>query len=517
MKDSRLKSKTDAKYFSTDHLKSGLRKRAVGGAGVTIFSRATVFCINMVSIITLARLLTPNDFGLVAMVTALCMFLMDVGVLGLTEIIIQKEDLEQKQISTLFWINVTLSLILTLLLIALAPLVAWIYNEPQLKAITIATAFAFIITGSSVQHLALLKRNMQFHRFAIIEITAAVISVALAVLMAWQGWGYWSLIARSLAMFLSITVGAWIFCQWRPGLPALKTGIRPMLWSGVNNLGSNFMYYFTKNLDKILIGWRYGTVPLGYYSRAYHLFVLPLNQLSFPLGAVSIATLSRLKNEPERYRRYYLKMLTMLAFVGMLLSALLTLTGSDLILLLLGPQWNRAGQIFTIFGPGIGIMLIYGTYGSLHLSLGRADRQFRWGITAFVVTALSFLIGLQFGSTGVAVAYTASFYILIGPCLWYAGKPIHLKLSSVFSVIWKYYISAFVAGLLSWLVLYSFNPTSNIFVELNTFLKILVSSAICTLLYLIAVVTLHQSLEPISQFISILNDMAPNFLSKKEG
>ena len=509
------KNRRDKDYFSTEHLKTGLKRRAIKGAGITVFARTTVYAVNMLGVIVLARILTPDDVGLVALVTTLCMFLMDFGILGLTESTIQREEINHAQVSTLFWINVGLSVILTILLMLISPLIARFYGEPQLRSITIAIACVFILTGLSIQHLALIKRNMQFHRYALIDIASAVMSTISAVLMAWYGWGYWALVGRRLTMALMIAIGAWIFCRWRPGLPRLNSGVRPMLAFGINNFASNFVNYFSKNLDKILIGWRYGTQSLGYYSRAYHLFVLPLNQLTFPLGGVALATLSRLHNEPERYRRYFLKAISMLAFIGMPLGAIMTLTGSDLILLLLGPQWTKAGQIFMIFGPAIGIMIIYGTQGWLHLSQGRADRRLRWSIISFIVTVAFFVVGLPFGTTGVAVAYTASFYILVGPCLWYAGRPIDLKLSSIVSIVWRYYVAALLGVLLCWLILYSLDSTASIFAGLSTFVKILVSSLLCTAFYLIAVIGLHRSLEPISQFIVFIDEMRPDRAAKK--
>ena len=115
------------------------------------------------------------------------------------------------------------------------------------------------------------------------------------------------------------------------------------------------------------------------------------------------------------------------------LSAMLTLAGYDIILLVLGPQWTKAGEVFCYFGASIGIMLIYGTQGWLHLSLGRPDRWFRWGITECIAITCFFIIGLQFGISGVAIAYSLAFYLLAGPCLWYAGKPVHLTISSLLS------------------------------------------------------------------------------------
>ncbi len=502
-------------YFNTEHLKSGMKRKAVRGAGAVVFSQILVYGIQMLGTLVLARLLTPGDFGLVAMVTAFSMLLQNFGIVGFTEAIIQKDEINHKQISTLFWINLLISLLLTVIFVFSAPLIVWFYKKSELKLITIITAFGFIFNCLATQHLALLRRNMRFYSITANDIIAATISVLLAIALAWWGWGYWALVVKCVSLPFITAIGAWIICKWRPGLPALGTGVSSMVKFGINAFSSYSLYYFSRNLDKVLIGWYHGTISLGNYDRAYHLFVLPANQLSHPLTSVAVATLSRLKNDPEKFKRYYLKAVSILAFIGMALSAMLALIGNDLILLALGPQWDTAGKIFSVFGPCIGIMLIYFTNGWLHLSLGRPDRWFRWNIVAFIVTAISFVIGLPFGPLGVAVGYTISFYVLIFPNLLYAGKPINLEFLSIVSVIWKYLASALVSGLLCWYILYSLDITSNFFIGLSISARLLLSSIFCIIMYLMLIIMLYKNTRPISEFFSTVREMVPKVLTNK--
>jgi PST family polysaccharide transporter len=394
-------------------------------------------------------------------------------------------------------------------------MMASFYKDPRLKAVAFAMALSIVFTALSTIHLALLQRNMQFYTTSVNELLATVISIILAIVMAFRGWGFWAIVARQLALAAMTSIGVWVLCRWRPGLPASGTGVGSMVKFALNVYGNFCMNYFSRNLDKILIGRFYGSRPLGHYDRAYHLFSMPANQLTFPLTGVAIATLSRLRADPEKYKAYYLKAISMLAFIGMPLSAVSALIGSDLILLLLGPQWREAGKIFSVFGVGIGVMLIYGTHGWLHLSLSRADRWFRWGILESILTVLFFVAGLKFGPLGVAATYTAAFYVLIGPGLWYAGRPIQLELSSLVSAIWKYGVSALTSGLLCWFILYSIDFSANIFVDLNVFFRILVSLILYVSLYLLVIVTSHQGTKPISEFISVGLEMIPGFSLRK--
>jgi len=494
-------------YFNTDHLKSGLRTRALKGASLTVIGQGTSFVIETAGTITLARLLTPHDFGLVTMVASLSLLLQSFGVNGFVEAVVQRREIGHSQISTLFWINVSLSFFLMLLFTAFGPLIVWFYKEPLLKPIVGAMALSIFLGGLSNQHVSLLTRNMEFSKTISNELVARVVSITAAILLAWKGFGYWALVAKWVTIPLMITLGSWLLCRWRPGLPARGTGVRPLLKFALHTYGNFVMSYFRRNIDKILIGRSFGSQQLGYYDRAYHLSnMLPVQILS-PLNSVAIATFSRLIDDPERFRHNYLKVLSILAFIGMPLSAALTLTSHDVILLILGPHWSRTGKIFLAFGPSIGVAIIYLTHGWLHLSLGTPDRWFRWSIVEFIVTILCITIGLQFGALGVAVAFSISFYLLLGPALWYAGKPIGLKLSPVISTLWKYYISGFISALLCWLVFYKYAPVSDLYNDLNVLARIVIACVLCIALYLVLIIAFHKSTKPVTNFVSVLREM----------
>jgi O-antigen/teichoic acid export membrane protein len=512
----KIKKSDKHKIFDTDHLKADLKQHAIKGAGATVFANVSDYVIQMVGTIVLARLLKPEDFGLIAMVTAFSILFQNFGMRGFTEATIQSEELNHKMVSTIFWIHIGISAVLAVGFISLSPVLAWLYKEPRLVLIAVAISANFLLFALATQHIALLTRNMQFWKVAAVEIGANTLSVVVAITFATNGGGYWSLVARRVSIPLGWVIIAWLLCRWVPGLPSRGTGVGKMVKFGMNTFGNFAVNYVTRNLDKVLIGWKHGTQSLGFYDRAYYLFVMPVNQLSYPLTNVAVSALSKLQDDVEKFKNYYLKSLSILAFIGMPLSAVLTLIGRDFILLLLGPQWDKAGDIFSFFGPGIGIMLIYGTHGWLHLSLGKADRWFRWGILELVVTALFFMAGLPFGVSGVAIAYVLSIFVLCGPGLWYGGRPINLSISSIIAVIWKYMASALVAGLICWHFLYGSAMTSSAFAGLNIFSRIALSTTLCTIIYLILIVISYRGFGPIAQFISLARQMIPG-ISKPEG
>jgi PST family polysaccharide transporter len=281
--------------------------------------------------------------------------------------------------------------------------------------------------------------------------------------------------------------------------------------------GRYSLNYCTGNIDNLLVGWRFGASALGFYKKAFDLFVLPSCQLLSPILAVVVTTLSRKNKDIDEYKRYFLKGLCLVAFVGMAASADLTLIGRDVVRLLLGTKWGESGRIFTYFAPGIGIMLIYQTNGWIHLSLGTTGRWLRWTVIEVSVTAMLFLVALRWGPAGIAGAWTTSFCVLLIPAFWYAGKPIELPVSSVIKAIWRYVVAALIAGLacalivapLRWPLLVA--PVA----LLGAITRIVTNSALFTLLYLGAVVVLFWSLEPLRQFVRLVPDLLPGVSSRR--
>jgi O-antigen/teichoic acid export membrane protein len=511
----KLANKGELYSFSTTHLTTDIKKRAVRSSGATLSSQGAIFLIWATSTMVLARLLTPTDFGLITMVTTLSLLLQNVGYNGFSEVIIQREDLNQDTANAIFWLNAAVSFSLMSLFIAFAPIIARFYREPRLTLITAAVAFSIISQGLSTVHIALLKRRMQFHVTSLIGVISTLISQGLAIFLAWLGLKYWALVASTIAFPLSTAIGSWIFCEWRPRRPSQRANIMPEVRFALNTYGHFALNYGTRNLDNLLVGRYLGVQSLGYYKKAYDLFYSSAGQVVAPISDVALAALSRLSMEHEELKRRYLSVVSQVAFVGIALSVFLTVTAKDIILLILGPQWNKTAEIFTFFGPGIGLMLISNTQGWLHLSMGRADRWFRWGVLELFVTAILFIIGLRFGPSGVAIAWTLSFCALTGPAIWYAGRPVRLKVSALVSILWRYFAAGIAAGLLGGYILHSLDATKSMIIGLNVLLRISVSFLLCTSLYLILIFLLYGSLRPVQQFIALIRDMLPNF-SRRE-
>lgn len=487
----------------------GMRRQAVRGAGITVLGQAMGFTVQLVATVVLARLLMPGDFGVVAMVTTFSLLLMSFGITGFTEAVLQCEHIDHFLASNLFWINIGAGLLLAVGFAAAGSLISRFYGDPRLRNIAVGMALAIFLNSASVQHLALLKRAMRFSLVSANDMLSRAVQVLVSIVLASAGWGYWALVAGAIAQPLSTTIGAWVLCQWLPSYPRRVAGTGSLVRFAIQTYGRYSVNYSTRNLDNLLVGVRLGPDVLGFYKKAYDLFLLAATQLVSPLTMVALSTLSRFKGDVQQYKRYFLRALAVLAFVGMGLGGDLTLVGKDLIRVLLGAKWTEAGRIFTFFGPGIGIMLIYGTNGWIHLSIGRADRFFRWALIEFAVTALLFVLGLHWGAVGIAGAWTLSFWILVVPSFWYAGRPIEFRIATMMAAVWKYAVASLVAGVAGGLIIRQLPSLSALQGSQGATVRVLAVSVLFSVLYLGAIILLHRGSAPLYDFAGLLREMLP--------
>jgi O-antigen/teichoic acid export membrane protein len=410
-------------HFRTDHLQHDLAGRSARGGAVTLAAQMVKFVLSTATAIALARLLTPEDYGLIGMVAIFVSFVGMFQYLGLPTATVKWAELNHEQVTSLFWLNLGLSAGIMLVTLASAPLVAWFYKEPRLLGITAGYAATILITGLAIQHEAILMRQMRFAVVAVIEISAIAIGLAAAVVAAWYGAGYWALVINQAVLASVTVVGAWAACRWRPGWPARGAGVRSMLSYGGNLTGFSVMTFLARNVDNMLIGKVWGANQLGLYSRAYQMLLMPMAQINNPLVAVAVPALSRLSDSPARYRAAYLKILEKIAMITMPGVVFMMATSDWLVLLLLGPKWSGSGRIFMLLGLAAMIQPITRSALWLFTTQGRAREMFVWGVMGAVIAVVSIIAGLPWGAVGVAAAYAATDLCVSTPLLfWYVGR-----------------------------------------------------------------------------------------------
>lgn len=434
--------------FENSFSKNSLKKHAVRGGAVSVFSQGCGFILRMVSTIILARLLSPADFGLIAMATVISNFAAVFKDIGLSMATVQKADIKHDQISTLFWINVVVGICITSSFIAIAPLVSWFYGQPELLFITMILGVTFIFAGLTTQHKALLTRHMKFFILGVIEVLSMLAAVVVAIVAGLCGSGYWALVLFHLSLAMGSAIGMWMAMPWRPGLPKRNSGVKEMLAFGGNITGFNFINYFARNLDDILIGRYVGSAALGLYRKAYDLLMFPIQQLTHPIAVVAIPALSQVQNKPELYCKYYLKAISSIAFISMPVVVLLYIYSIEIILILLGEQWVEAAPIFKILAITAFIQPVSTTVGVVLVSLGQSGRFLRYGILNSIAVACCFVVGIRWDAIGVASAYAVANYIILFPSLWYCFHLTPVSIVSFCKAIGLPVIASLVMGVI---------------------------------------------------------------------
>ena len=409
--------------FSTDHLIPTIGERTVRGGVVMIGAHALKFAVSIVATAVMARLLAPQDYGLIGMVAVVLNFVSLFKDMGLNFATIQSAEISFQQVSTLFWANLSLSLLITILAVALAPGIAWFYGEPRLTMIAVVLATGFILGGFAVQHEALLRRQMRFVSLSAIALLSIVVSYGVAITLALTGFGYWALVFSQLALLATNALGVLLVCRWRPGWPRLEPGMWSMLSFGGGITGYSIINYFSKNSDNVLIGKFWGAQQLGFYNKALQLAGLPTDQVDEPLASVAIPALSRLADSGDRYRQAYLRMLEKVMLLTTTVIAWMVVSADWLALVMLGPQWSETGKILVFIGLAVLLQPVINTLGWLFISQGRSRDMLRWATINAPISIFSIVAGLPWGARGVAASYCFGRVLLVTPlAYWLVGR-----------------------------------------------------------------------------------------------
>jgi O-antigen/teichoic acid export membrane protein len=487
-------------YFEDHRESSDLGRLALRGGAVSVAMQYGNGALQMVAAIVLARLLAPKDFGLFAIVMVLTSFAPLLIDFGLGDATTQKSKITRSQVSSLFWLSSGIGLAFAAVVAACSPLIAWMYREPRLEAIALYSSITFVLYGISNQHLALLRRSMQFARIAKIQILSTLIGIAIAIFMAIGGYGYWALVLRPIASTLCLAITAWLACQWRPGFPVLDSEVKSMVCFGLHVVGFSVTYSVAKAVDRIGLGLFYRPEVVGYYQNAITLYDNSIFQVLAQLHTVGSAALSKLQSNPAALRQKYEAALSVLAFFVMPAAAILSVTAEDLTVLLLGEKWRAAGLLLNIVALRGIFQVIEGSQGWLHLSIGRADRWRNWGIVSLVVQVVAVLGGLPFGATGVAVAVVMASLLIAVPSISYAGRPIGIGAALVIRAVGPQLIGAISTAAGGWWL------QTTALTHCPSFVRIFLSTGFCISIYLSIVVGLFRFTEPIKVAGKVVQD-----------
>ena len=375
------------------------------GSFYTALSQGVTVACQIASVLILSRLLTAQDFGLIAMIGPIIAFLSMFKEMGLLQAVIQKKTLTYGQLNALFWINIAVSLALTLLLIWLAPFIAQFYSAPELTWLIRVMALNMLITALGAQHFALLNRRMIFGRIAINAGVVAVVTLSVSIIWALMSPTPWALVAGTTAGSVAGALMVWIWVPWTPSRPAMAPGTGELIGFGAGVTGFKLANFFSRNLDNILIGRVWGSTALGYYDRAYKLLLFPLNRVAQPLSQVMVLVLSRMQDDPHRYAHAFFRVFGLMQLAILPGVAALTGLAETAVPFLLGAHWAPSAPIFAALGIAGLSQPLGNPTGWLFISQGRTTEMAWWGLVSALITCAAFVWGVQYGVVTLAMAY----------------------------------------------------------------------------------------------------------------
>jgi len=429
----------------TDQHVDDLPRRSVRSGAVVLVAQSASVGLGVASIAILGRLLTPDDFGVVAMAAAFVALIANFADNGLPQATVQREDINDEQINALFWINALVGAGAALAGVAAAWPIAWFYDRPELVGVTAALAGSLVITGAAAQHQALLRRHMRFTSHSVIAVIATAAGLGAATAAALLGAGYWALVIMAVSNALVRAIGNWIACPWRPSRPRRVAGLGPMIRFGAYLTGTSLAGTIARTTDRILIGRGLGGEAAGFYSNASRLILMPATQLNVPLTSVAIPVLSRLQDEPERFRAFYRRGVEAVAMTLCPLILVGLVAAEHLVPTFLGDQWTESVPILRALAPAALLGCFNVTTSWVYVPLGRSDRQFRWHVFRSICTVASYVIGLRWGAVGVATAFSIQAWLLRLPAVLYCLHGTFVRLTDVGSATWRIGVACVVA------------------------------------------------------------------------
>lgn len=419
-----------SQWFQTDGIKPHLKSKSIRGGAVMFVSSSANLVLGIAATAVLARILVPADFGLLGMVFALTAIAERFKDIGLGKATVQKKELTHSEVSNLFWLNFAIGMGICLSIFLFSRAIAGFYHEQRLTHIAMWLSLTFVLGGLTIQHQALLNRQMKFLATGTIGTGALVLSNALAIILAFRGYGYWSLVWRELARSVFVAIGTFIACPWIPGLPDFKRGVGPQMRFGRDITFFNIVTYFTSSLDQILLGRFTGATALGIYRQAFQLIMMPITQLTAPMQSVWEPLFSALQDDAPKYRRVFQKTVSMVSLITMPLAAGAFMCAPQLVGVLLGQRWSGAVDLARILAVAMFIRPAITTVGFVMVSCGKTARYAVLGVFDSLTLSLAISIGVMWGARGVAIGHVAATYIAFLPLIWAALRdtPVELNL-----------------------------------------------------------------------------------------
>lgn len=433
----------------------------------------------LIVVVILARLLSPRDFGIAGLATIFVGLVATINELGLSAAIIQRKNVDNVHLSTSFWINVIMGIVLFILAILLSPIVANFFKEDIIKPIVIVSSISLIIGSFSIIQKALLEKNLDFKKITIVEICTTIISGTISIIMAIGGYGVWSIVVGGISGSIISGIMLWNVNKWRPSLTFSFSHFKELFDYGSNVMGSKFLGSVVMRIDSIIVGKIFGTTTLGYYTLARNLTSFPVQRISWTIMRVIFPAFSIIQEDSDTLRKGYLKVIRYVSLITFPMFAGMLVVAPEFISVFYGEKWSPMVILLQILCIEAALVSIGTLTNTMLNSKGRSDLPFKWHLYAVVIIPISIIIGSKYGIVGVAIALTIIQAIFVAIFQVITNRLIDLKMST--------YIKELTPAMISSIVLIFGIKVYDIFANDAEYNMLLTSVVIGIIIYLLII------------------------------
>jgi PST family polysaccharide transporter len=434
--------------------------------------------VNFIVTAILARLLTPGDFGLIGIVTVFTVFITTFTTVGLGTSIIQKQDVNQRQISTLYWLNFALGLLSTVVVAGTATAAARFYGYSELVPLIRIASLNFLISPLYNIHRRMLEKELRFPTTAKIEIFSNVMSGLIGITCAYFKFGVYSLVFQSLALSAFQCLGFRFSLHWQPQYVFALKEVKEMIYFSIKMKGAQLSRYFERDIDLLILGKLLPAQIFGFYSLANRIIYFPIRRISYTFTAILFPSFSKIQDDIDRIKKGYLKTIQIIAIFTLPFVFILALYARPLVLLILGEQWLPLHKIIFILSGVGAIQAIEHISVAIYPAINRPEVSMKLGIIRTVVTGIGAFIGGSYGLIGAAAG------ILLAKTILFIISMIWLKyyIKFTFFEIFKFLSGPLIGGAIVMITFFSINPN----LELNSF-ELMIVPALSLLIYSVSI------------------------------
>jgi len=404
-----------------------IKSKAISGVKWTSVSSVFTISFQFIQLTFLARLISPDDFGLMGMILVVIGFAQRFADMGISNAIIHKQATTKEQLSSLYWLNIFVGLIIYIIVVVSSPLIVEYYQEDRLRDLIYISSFVFLIVPIGQQFQIHLQKNLEFKKLSIIDITTTVLGTFFTIFLAYKEFGvlaliYGQIFRSSVRVILLIYIG---WNRWKPSFTFKGEGLRDYLNFGLFQLGEKIVNYFSANVDYLIIGRYLGSEILGIYTFAYQLVVFPITKINPVITKVAFPIFSKKQDNDAVLRNGYYQVTKLLSFVIVPLLTGVAVTAQSFVPFFFGEKWLNSIPLIQILAI-LGIIKTLGNpSGTIYLAKGRADMGFYWNIIVATANTIVFLFVVKYGVTVLAISYVSLvlIYFIAGRyIMWYIIK-----------------------------------------------------------------------------------------------